>query len=211
MCGINCPRTMTDMERSDGVKVAEGNDEGQLEFENQWVEPLDAKPGLTDFFCFATMSKAGLEKYLSLHALKATAGHFTSKDNKNDHKLFGDDIRLGNILVDPETFQITAVLDFEFWYIAPAQFLYSPPPWLMLKEPWEWDQNEEEEYKVKLRSYTKIMEEEEEACGQDHSFSCLMQQYMNDGTFWYNLVLPISVCHARLRFRLAESLPVHGA
>ncbi|KAH9204246.1 hypothetical protein DL95DRAFT_247559, partial [Leptodontidium sp. 2 PMI_412] len=60
------------------------------------------------------------DAYLSRHALKATAGHFTSKDDKNDHKLFGDDIRFGNILVDPETFQITAVLDFKFWYIAPA-------------------------------------------------------------------------------------------
>ncbi|KAL5330660.1 hypothetical protein ACEPPN_000179 [Leptodophora sp. 'Broadleaf-Isolate-01'] len=111
------------------------------------------------------------DAYLSRHALKATAGHFTSKDDKNDHKLFGDDIRFGNILVDPETFQITAVLDFEFWYIAPAHFLNSPPPWLLLKEPWEWDQNDEEEYKVKFRSYTKIMEEEEKASGQDHSFS----------------------------------------
>jgi hypothetical protein len=112
--------------------------------------------------------------------------------------LFGDDIRFGNILIDPETFQITAVLDFEFWYIAPAQFLNSPPPWLMLKEPWEWDQNDEAEYKVKLRSYTKIMEEEEEASGQDHSFSCLMQRYMDDGTFWYNLAIRESFCLPQL-------------
>jgi len=138
------------------------------------------------------------DAYLSLHALKAMAGHFTSRDDKNVYKLFGDDIHFGNILVDPETFQITAVLDFEFWYIAPAQFLNSPPPWLMLKEPWEWDHNDEEEYKVKLRSYTKIMEEEEEAGGQDHSFSCLMQRYMEDGTFWYNLAVRESFCLPQL-------------
>ena len=77
--------------------------------------------------------KEARDAYLSLHTLKAMAGHFTSKDDKNDHKLFGDDIHLGNILVDPETFQITAMLDFEFWYIALAQFLNSPPSWLMLE------------------------------------------------------------------------------
>jgi hypothetical protein len=127
------------------------------------------------------------DAYLSLYALKATASHFTSMDDTSNYKLFGDDIRLGNILVDPETFQITAMLDFEFWYIAPAQFLNSPPPWLLLKEPWEWDQNDEE-YKVKLKLYAKIMEEEE-ASGQNHSFSCLMRQYMDDGAFWYNLAV----------------------
>ena len=34
--------------------------------------------------------------------------------------------------------------------------------------------NEEQEYKVKLGVYIKIMEEEEEASGQNHSFSSLM-------------------------------------
>lgn len=105
---------------------------------------------------------------------------------------------LGIYPVDLETFQITAVLNFEFWYIAPAQFLNSPPPWLTLKEPWEWDQNDEEEYKVKLRSYTKIMEEEEEVSGRDHSFSYLMQRYMDDGTFWYNLAVRKSLYLSQL-------------
>lgn len=122
------------------------------------------------------------DAYLSLHALKAMVDHFTCKDDKNVHKWFNDDIRFGNILVCPKTYQITAVLDWEFCYAAPAQFLYSPPTWLMLKEPWEWDQNDEE-YKRKLRLYAKIKEEEEEASRRDHTFSCLMQRYMEDGTF----------------------------
>jgi len=48
-----------------------------------------------------------------------------------------------------------------------------------------------------LRSYTKIMEEEE-AGGQDHSFSCLMKGYMDDGTFWYNLAVRESFCLPQL-------------
>ncbi|KAF1850841.1 uncharacterized protein K460DRAFT_350846 [Cucurbitaria berberidis CBS 394.84] len=51
---------------------------------------------------------------------------------------FCDDLRPGNMLVNPETLQITVVFDFEFTNSMPAQFAYDPPWWLLLSglETW---------------------------------------------------------------------------
>lgn len=51
---------------------------------------------------------------------------------------FCDDLRPSNMLVNPETLQITAVLDFEFTNSMPAQFAYDPPWWLLLSGPETW-------------------------------------------------------------------------
>ncbi|CAG7558097.1 unnamed protein product [Fusarium equiseti] len=51
---------------------------------------------------------------------------------------FCDDLRPSNMLVDPETLCITAVLDFEFTNAMPAQFSYDPPWWLLLSGPEAW-------------------------------------------------------------------------
>ncbi|KAH7019491.1 hypothetical protein EDB80DRAFT_700952 [Ilyonectria destructans] len=51
---------------------------------------------------------------------------------------FCDDLRPSNMLVHPETLQITAVLDVEFTNAMPAQFTYDPPWWLLLAGPEVW-------------------------------------------------------------------------
>ncbi|TAQ86962.1 hypothetical protein B7494_g4719 [Chlorociboria aeruginascens] len=49
-------------------------------------------------------------------------------------KLFCDDMRPANFLVDAD-FKIVAALDWEFTYVAPAEFAYNPPFWLLLDRP----------------------------------------------------------------------------
>lgn len=39
------------------------------------------------------------------------------------------------MLVNPKTMRITALLDFEFTNVMPAQFAYDPPWWLILQPP----------------------------------------------------------------------------
>ncbi|QKX58011.1 uncharacterized protein TRUGW13939_05131 [Talaromyces rugulosus] len=51
---------------------------------------------------------------------------------------FCDDMRPSNMLVNPETLCITAVLDFEFTNAMPAEFTYDPPWWLLLSGPEMW-------------------------------------------------------------------------
>ncbi|KAI9759831.1 MAG: hypothetical protein M4579_002038 [Chaenotheca gracillima] len=53
-------------------------------------------------------------------------------------KPFCDDFQPSNMLADPDTLQITAVLDFEYTNIMPAQFAYDPPWWLLLLGPDMW-------------------------------------------------------------------------
>ncbi|KAI9742203.1 MAG: hypothetical protein M1818_004103 [Claussenomyces sp. TS43310] len=77
------------------------------------------------------------EMYIARHLYKqlikqATAQH--SSEN-GPFKLFCDYIRPANMLVDPETLQITAVIDWEYSYAAPAQYSQCPPPWLLLVSP----------------------------------------------------------------------------
>jgi hypothetical protein len=59
-------------------------------------------------------------------------------DDAGPFKVFCDDIQATNILIDPNTLRITAVLDFEFTNSIPAQFTYDPPWWLLLRGPDMW-------------------------------------------------------------------------
>ncbi len=56
-------------------------------------------------------------------------------DDRGPFKLFCDDRRPQNMLVDPETLRITAVLDLEFTNAMPSQFSAEPPWWLLLAGP----------------------------------------------------------------------------
>lgn len=56
----------------------------------------------------------------------------------NDHgsfKLFCDDFKCQNMLYDPKTLRITAVLDLEFTNAMPEQYASASPWWLLLVGP----------------------------------------------------------------------------
>lgn len=51
-------------------------------------------------------------------------------------KLFCDDLRPANILANSEfDYKMVGVIDWEFSFAAPAEFVYSPPFWLLLQRP----------------------------------------------------------------------------
>ena len=59
-------------------------------------------------------------------------------DDAGPFKVFCDDMQPSNMLIDPDTLRITAVLDFEFTNTMPAQFACDPPWWLLLLGPDMW-------------------------------------------------------------------------
>jgi hypothetical protein len=64
------------------------------------------------------------EEYRCLHTIKTlTKQLVTSAGCNGPFKLFLDDLRFGNILVDAKSFEIKALIDWEFCYSAPRQFL----------------------------------------------------------------------------------------
>ncbi|KAJ4131771.1 hypothetical protein NW768_005968 [Fusarium equiseti] len=71
-------------------------------------------------------------------------------------RLWGDDFRAGNILLT-ESDEIAALIDWEFTYAAPTQFILDPPWWLLLEtaEMWspgleDWKATYEQSHKASL-------------------------------------------------------------
>ncbi|GES58539.1 phosphotransferase family protein [Aspergillus terreus] len=62
---------------------------------------------------------------------------------KGPSKTWCDDLRPANILLN-EDLQIVGVVDWEFTYAAPAEFMNAPPWWLLIEKPECWPQGLED-------------------------------------------------------------------
>ncbi|KAK2593631.1 hypothetical protein QQS21_008679 [Conoideocrella luteorostrata] len=107
--------------------------------------------------------------------------------------LFCDDLRPSNMLIHPETLQITAVLDLEFTNAMPAQFTYDPPWWLLLSGPDLWfDRGAMEEfqllYEPRMEQFIRSLEEVESESmrSTEPRLSTRMRESWASGRFWFN-------------------------
>jgi hypothetical protein len=117
-------------------------------------------------------------------------------DDSGPFKLFCDDFRPQNILVDPETLRIKAVLDLEFTNTMPSQFASEPPWWLILVGPDSYvlrDHTVEDwvkAYEPRLQHFLQVMERVEEARGDLSDgrtpLSGLMRESWDTKRFWFN-------------------------
>ncbi|THY76593.1 hypothetical protein D6C87_04364 [Aureobasidium pullulans] len=132
-------------------------------------------------------------KFILRCRIEALVPYFTSKTHESGpFKLFCDDFRFGNVLIDEDTLEFTGVIDWEWTYTAPHQFLFSAPPWLILERPTSWTKNGESRYKDNFTVFLQCLGEEEEkrqsqssfAPPEDKRMSTLMRQSLDDGTFW---------------------------
>lgn len=111
-------------------------------------------------------------------------------------KLFCDDFRPQNVLVDPDTFCIKAVLDLEFTNAMPSQFASEPPWWLLLVGPDSYllrDRTIEdwvEAYEPQLEQFLQVMERTEQASESSvrHTppLSRLMRESWTTKRFWFD-------------------------
>jgi hypothetical protein len=68
------------------------------------------------------------KRFIARHRLRQRIDQYCLADTDNgSFKPCCDDFQPTNILANPKTLRITAVLDFEFSNTAPAQFAYDPP------------------------------------------------------------------------------------
>lgn len=107
-------------------------------------------------------------------------------------KLWCDDFRPGNILIDDE-YRIVGVIDWEFTYAAPVEFAYSPPWWLLLVMPEEWTEGLDDwaaKYEPRLNSFLRVMEAKERELmeqgrlRQPQVLSTHMRRSWETGDFW---------------------------
>jgi hypothetical protein len=119
------------------------------------------------------------EEYLSLMSLQAvTPDMVKAQFLHGPFKLYNPDIRLGNMIADAN-YEIKFI-DWDFCYIAPAQFLYNPPLGLTPLDMLGCTDDELESFKVEFSKFIMILKD------KDAVFSALMEGCMGDGTFWYN-------------------------
>lgn len=134
------------------------------------------------------------DRYISRHLYAKSSGKYCVNDS-GPFKLFCDDLRPQNILVDPDTLRIKAVLDLEFTNTMPSQFASDAPWWLLLVGPDSYllrDRTLEEfveAYEPRLEHFLEAMERVEGAkdgAGSIQRLSKLMRESWETKRFWFN-------------------------
>jgi hypothetical protein len=72
---------------------------------------------------------------------KRLAAGFHADDDDDEgwtsFRLYSEDLRPSNVLIDKDL-RVVGVIDWEFAYVAPSQFAFDPPWWLLLMLPENW-------------------------------------------------------------------------
>jgi hypothetical protein len=119
---------------------------------------------------FCSSPKAAEELYVSRHLLAQLVSKYTVNDS-GPFKLFCDDFRCQNMLVNPENLRITAVLDLEFTNAMPERYASESSWWLLLIGPKAYlfrgrtIAEFEAAYKPRLEHFVRAMQRVEEAKG----------------------------------------------
>ncbi|RDL40596.1 Phosphotransferase [Venustampulla echinocandica] len=146
-----------------------------------------AKQGRVSTFGFAEddWSAQSSKKIMPSNLSPAPAG-------SNSFRLWGDELRAGNILIDGSD-NIAAIIDWEFAYAAPTQFILDPPWWLLLNLAETWSSgidNWRERYEPRLKTWLSAMERAEESMEEPGPLPVALSTYMRESwetsRFWLN-------------------------
>ncbi|KAI0837864.1 kinase-like domain-containing protein [Hypoxylon sp. FL0890] len=115
-------------------------------------------------------------------------------DDEGPFRLFCDDLRPSNMLADPHTMRITAVLDWEFTNVMPGQFAYDLPWWLILGNPAilisEGKQEFLDLFEPRKEQFIHAMERVEarlQLPAEEPRLSARMRDSWNSTRFWFDL------------------------
>ncbi|KAJ5115570.1 Aminoglycoside phosphotransferase [Penicillium atrosanguineum] len=117
---------------------------------------------------------------------------------KGPFRLYCDDLRPGNVLVDASSLAVTGVVDWEFAYAAPVEFTLAAPWWLLLESPEDWEPELDQfllRFMPRLRTFLEILRKCEDKNIQDGTLSesqrlsNAMEKSLETGLFWICLAL----------------------
>lgn len=116
-----------------------------------------AKQGRLSIFGFA-------EDNWSAQSSKIPAPTLSPAPSGSDmFRLWGDDFRAGNILLT-DSDEVAALIDWEYTYVGPTQFILDPPWWLLLETAEMWSSGIDEWreiYDMRLKTWLSAMEKAE--------------------------------------------------
>ncbi|KAI9163455.1 Phosphotransferase [Paramyrothecium foliicola] len=130
------------------------------------------------------------------YAKKVTRPRISAPDGSAGFRLWCDDFRPTNILIDNfgpgGEVEVAAVIDWEFTCAAPAQFVLDPPWWLLFETSEMWLPSGVDEwikaYELQLEVWLKAMEEQENSATFPDGvlLSAHMRESWETGRFWLN-------------------------
>jgi aminoglycoside phosphotransferase (APT) family kinase protein len=130
-------------------------------------------------------------RYIARHQFRQLIPRYCM-DNNGPFKLFCDDLQPSNMLADPKSLKVHAILDWEFTHAMPAQFSYDPPWWLILKGPDMWLENYSMEeflarYEPRLDQFLRALERVEARWPPTEAkLSIQMRESWKSGRFWFD-------------------------
>lgn len=119
-------------------------------------------------------------------------GYCRAPSNAGSFRIWCDDFRPANILLHKGRGNGSTVIDWEFTYVAPTQFVLDPPWWLLLDVPEMWCSGMEDwaqQYGRCLDVWLRAMERAEQNSNETpsgYSLSEYMQESWTTGRFWLN-------------------------
>ncbi|KAI9148108.1 kinase-like domain protein [Paramyrothecium foliicola] len=134
-------------------------------------------------------------QFTARHEFARIAAAQCEGNDTGPFRIFCDDLRPSNMLIDPETLRMTAIFDFEFTNAMPAQYTYDVPWWLLLQPPAVWLRDDKMEefcclFKPRMEQFIRAMERAEakqSLATEDTRLSTQMRKSRDSGRFWFNL------------------------
>ncbi|KAM5435813.1 hypothetical protein MferCBS31731_006070 [Microsporum ferrugineum] len=133
------------------------------------------------------------KKFAARYLFQKVVSDVSTNLDKGPFKLYCDDFRPSNVLIDVEKFCVSGAIDWEFTYVAPAEFSHVAPWWLLLISPegWESDLNQFlDRYTPCFRLFLEALKEsedkmiEQQTLSEGQRLSPRMEHSMETGLFW---------------------------
>jgi hypothetical protein len=132
------------------------------------------------------------KKYVARCLFRQIAQRVTSQHGR--YHLYCDDLRPSNVLVLESDLKVTGVIDWEYTYVAPAEFTYSAPWWLLFESPEAWDLgNFMDRYRPRLELFLNVLRVQEDeqiregSLRESQRLSDKMALSIESGLFWFCL------------------------
>lgn len=133
------------------------------------------------------------KKYIARCLFRKLSREISKEHCNGPFRLYCDDLRPDNVLIDTSKFVVAGVVDWEFTYAAPVEFTYAAPWWLLLERPEDWEPDLNQfllRYMPRFHTFLEVLQDCETRKIKDGSLlesqrlSIAMKNSLETGLFW---------------------------